>query len=335
MIGATTTAAPATAAPTQAAPLTVASYNLYLGSDLIPLFYALTEAQLRERAAEVYAHVQQTDFPSRADAVAAQIAENPPELIGLQEVSKWETGPIGGSYTTRYDYLQLILDALSARGLAYEAVASNDNFSDELEMSDTDQVRFTDRDVILARTGAPIQLSNPQSHRFLTRLPLPHPAGHLFIVPRGWSAVDVTTGGTTVRFVDTHLESIESHACALQAGELSASLSQSPYPVIVVGDLNSEPTDSNGAYGVLANAGYQDSWIATHGPAGGFTSGQSELLDNVPSTLDKRIDFVLYESDAGQATSVDVMGDQLGDRTPAGLWPSDHAGVRTELSLGG
>jgi hypothetical protein len=27
----------------------------------------------------------------------------------------------------------------------------------------------------------------------------------------------------------------------------------------------------------------------------------------------------------------DVVGDELGDRTPSGLWPSDHAGVVATL----
>src|SRR5829696_5627095 len=53
--------------------LTVATYNLYLGADLNPLFSATTEQELIQRAGEAYAHVVQTDFPSRAEAVARQL----------------------------------------------------------------------------------------------------------------------------------------------------------------------------------------------------------------------------------------------------------------------
>jgi hypothetical protein len=63
------------------------------------------------------------------------------------------------------------------------------------------------------------------------------------------------------------------------------------HPVVLVGDLNSRPDDTAGVYGTFTAAGYADSWTVVHGPNGGFTSGQSELLDNVPSLLDHRIDL--------------------------------------------
>ncbi|MFS4096321.1 hypothetical protein [Streptomyces sp. AF1A] len=34
------------------------------------------------------------------------------------------------------------------------------------------------------------------------------------------------------------------------------------------------------------------------------------------------------------ATVAKVIGDRPGDRTPSGLWPSDHAGVAASLRLG-
>jgi hypothetical protein len=74
-------------------------------------------------------------------------------------------------------------------------------------------------------------------------------------------------------------------------------------------------------------------WTAVHDPNGGFTSGQSELLDNVPSLLDHRIDDALYQPTAVEALEADVIGDELNDRTFSGLWPSDHAGVVATLHL--
>ena len=44
--------------------------------------------------AKIYGTAQYTDFPARAEALADEIKANRPDLIGLQEVTAWETsGP--------------------------------------------------------------------------------------------------------------------------------------------------------------------------------------------------------------------------------------------------
>jgi endonuclease/exonuclease/phosphatase family metal-dependent hydrolase len=108
---------------------------------------------------------------------------------------------------------------------------------------------------------------------------------------------------------------------------------RSPDPVVLVGDLNSQPDDAAGAYGTFTAAGYVDAWVVVHGPAGGFTAGQTELLDNVPSKLDHRIDYVLYQPQDVEAVTAEVIGEELDDRTAGGLWPSDHAGVVATLVI--
>jgi endonuclease/exonuclease/phosphatase family metal-dependent hydrolase len=107
--------------------------------------------------------------------------------------------------------------------------------------------------------------------------------------------VEVKVQGKTVRFVNTHLEAFSVVVRNQQARELAAALAGSAPPVVLVGDLNSAPDDTAGAYGTFAAAGYVDAWVVVHGPEGGFTAGQSELLDNVPSKLDHRVDYVLYQ----------------------------------------
>lgn len=318
--------------------LTVATYNLYLGADLTPLFSASSPQELVQRAGQIYANVVKTDFPSRAEAIAKLLAANPPEVAGLQEVSLWETGPIGGPLSPSYDFLQLLLAALARHGLAYRPVAVNVNFSGApTPISATTAARLTDRDVIIARADLPaarLKVSNPQSHNFAATLVIPTAIpGLSFTVLRGWSAVDVKVRGKTVRFANTHLEAFDTAVRNQQGRELAAALAGSPRPVVLVGDLNSQPDDTVGAYGTFATAGYADAWVAVHGPQGGFTSGQTELLDNLPSKLDHRIDDVLYQPPGVEAVAAEVIGEELDDRTPAGLWPSDHAGVVATLHL--
>jgi endonuclease/exonuclease/phosphatase family metal-dependent hydrolase len=317
--------------------LTAASYNLYLGADLTPLFSASSSAELTQRAGQVYANVVKTDFPARAEAIADLLAANPPDVAGLQEVALWETGPIGGPLSPSYDFLQLLLDALARHGLVYRPVATNANFSGAMPISATTMARFTDHDVIIARadqSNALLRVSNAESHNFAAQLVIPTAIpGLSFTVPRGWSAVDVKVRGKTVRFANTHLEAFSTPVRNAQGRELAAALAASSHPVVLVGDLNSRPDDTAGVYGTFAAAGYADSWTVVHGPDGGFTSGQSELLDNVPSLLDHRIDYVLYQPRGVEALQTDVIGDELNDRTFSGLWPSDHAGVVATLHL--
>ncbi|MGH2771364.1 MAG: endonuclease/exonuclease/phosphatase family protein [Actinomycetota bacterium] len=315
--------------------LTVATYNLYLGADLIPIFSASSEEELVRLAGEAYAQMVRTDFPSRARAIAKLLARDPPDIVGLQEVALWETGPIGDELTPSYDFLAILLSALEAQGLTYRAEAVNENFSGEMAISATMRAKFTDRDVILARRAglADLDVSGPQSHNFVARLVLPtRVPGVVFIVSRGWSAVDVEVNSTTIRVANTHLEAFEATIRTLQAVELRGALAGSRYPVVVLGDFNSEPTDTAGAYGIFTRTGYADAWAVVHGPQGGFTAGQTSELDNLPSQLDHRIVYALYEPEGVQAVAATVIGEELDDRTPAGRWPSDHAGLVVRLA---
>lgn len=313
--------------------VTAASYNLYLGADLTPILQASSQAELVQRSGEAYQHMVRVDFPSRAQAIARQLARQRPDVVGLQEVSTWERGPLGGATTPTYDYLQLLLDALAQRGLHYTVASEVTNFSTVMPISASSQARYTDQDVVLVRSrpGGP-QVVGRAAGNFTAKLVVPSPSGITFTIPRGWATADVSFGGRVVRFGNTHLEAYHPQIRAAQASELVSLLAASPYPVVLVGDLNSPPSDATGAYGVFAGAGYADAWVTAAEPGDGYTSGQDDDLTNVPSQLSQRIDFVLTRG-AVSAHAVDVIGDRLSDRTAGGLWPSDHAGVVARLCL--
>lgn len=322
---------------------TAMTYNLYLGANLQPLFGLPFGPALFAAAGQVYAHVVQTDFPARAEAIAELIAETSPDVIGLQEVALWQTASLTppGPLVPTYDFLAILLQALEDIGHPYEVVAVNTNFGGALpiDFPPTTLASFTDRDVIIVRGDLPtseLKLSNPTSQNFAATLPVPL-GGGVVQVPRGWSTVDIKIRGKSYRFVNTHLEAFSPVVRNLQAMELAASLAASPYPVVLAGDINSLPTDIAGAYGIFAAAGLVDGWTEAMPGDPGFTAGQTDDLDD-PSELDHRVDYVLHDEDGyvdGVAGSGEVVGEEVADRTATvpPLWPSDHAGIVLTLHI--
>jgi endonuclease/exonuclease/phosphatase family metal-dependent hydrolase len=208
---------------------------------------------------------------------------------------------------------------------------------DPTSISSTTAARLTDRDVIIARAGLPssrLKVSNPESHNFTATRVIPSAIpGLSFRGPRRLVGGRCEAPGQDGAVRQHPPGGLQHHGAQQQAQELAAALAGSASPVVLVGDLNSEPDNTAGAYGTFAAAGYVDAWVVVHGPAGGFTAGQTELLDNVPSKLDHRIDYVLYQPRGVEAAAAEVIGEELDDRTAAGLWPSDHAGVVATLHL--
>ncbi|MFZ5870709.1 MAG: endonuclease/exonuclease/phosphatase family protein [Actinomycetota bacterium] len=339
------TTSPAAARPGDRARVDVATYNLYLGADLNPLFGATTPTDLITRAGQVYAAMEATDFPERAEALADAIVKERPDVLGLQEVALWETAPGSpagptGAFTATYDFQELLFAELAERGLPYREVATNENFTGTLPISFTTWARFTDRDVIAVRDGLParhlsVDPSTVQEENFSAQLTIPSgvPGIPSFEVPRGWSSVDLTAKGFTFRFFNTHLEAFGGDTVRnAQAAELVDEIEASPYPAVVVGDINSRPPCSGVntvAFQILLDAGLVEVWPVAHpkDPCGGFTSGQDADLLNEVSTLDHRIDTIFYDPDALTVLKTEVIGDEQRDRSePTNLWPSDHAG---------
>ncbi|MBJ7521402.1 MAG: hypothetical protein JHC84_17010, partial [Solirubrobacteraceae bacterium] len=118
--------------------VTVMSRNLYLGADLIPLASAASLPAFEQTAAQVWANVQATDFPKRAPALAKEIQQTKPDLIGLQEAAVWRKSPDGvkdGQATAAtvvvYDYIKTLRAELKKRGLNYKVVIQQDEFDFE------------------------------------------------------------------------------------------------------------------------------------------------------------------------------------------------------------
>jgi hypothetical protein len=83
---------------------------------------------------------------------------------------------------------------------------------------------------------------------------------------------------------------------------------------------------------MLINAGFSDAWTDANPSAPGFTCCQDPNLLNQTSKLSQRIDLVMLRG-AIDVEEIHLVGDGPADRTPSGLWPSDHAGLAAELDV--
>jgi endonuclease/exonuclease/phosphatase family metal-dependent hydrolase len=321
-------------------PLKVLTRNMYVGTDFGPILTATSFDQFVQEVAEAYVNVQVSNIPERAAALAKEIEVSHPQLIGLQEVGVWRTGPLfGPANNVTYDALQSLLDALESRGLHYYPVAVLKEFEAEAPSALGIQIGFTDRDVILARSdldSSELKLSNVQAQHFQLNLPFTSPILGTLVIPRGWLAIDGKFRGKPFRFINTHLESFHLGIQAAQSAELMDGPANTDLPVVIVGDLNTEsPTgdpNQNLGYQIIAGAGFADAWIISHPNDSGFTwalHGDDPFTPTVPT---QRLDLVFVRGHLAIFETT-LIGNTLGDVTPSGLWPSDHAGVLSVINL--
>jgi endonuclease/exonuclease/phosphatase family metal-dependent hydrolase len=331
--------------------LKVMSYNVYYGGRLEDLFLATSPEDLIQRVGVVWDQVQMTDLPGRAEAVADEIAAADPHVVGLQETPLWRSqfpgdGSLSEATSVRFDFLTLLLDALEARGRHYAAVSSVENLDAELPRFDPtsptgiEDIRLTDRDVILARTDLPTKIfsaSNPMAANFANVVTIPAGIFSGVTVPRGWTSVDVTLRGTSMRVVNTHLERVSPFHQVAQGQEIIDGPAATPLPVVLLGDMNSAagegvPGESETpTYDNYLAAGFVDVWATKRGRESGFTCCQSADLDD-PSELFERIDFVFVRN-GPTAIAIERVGEEEADRTDSGFWPSDHAGLSAVVRL--
>jgi endonuclease/exonuclease/phosphatase family metal-dependent hydrolase len=337
--------------------------NLYLGADLAPAIGAPSLDAFVAATGQILRDVSANDFPTRAKGLAQEILAEKPDLVGLQEVALWRTGPpslaplqTGPSATTvRYDYLQLLLDQLNKGPDRYEVVVVQDEFDLEAP-GDENGVpgdgpaeqgipnaeingRLTMRDVILARRGAGVQTTNPTSGNFKTLLPVPI-LGQPLIIKRGWTATDAKVRGSGwFRFVNTHLEAFDPAALvpsirSLQAGELVApgGPATGSLPVVLVGDLNSdddtvEPGDQQ-AYRVLLDAGFVERSTADPLSCCLKSSLLAEGAGGSVADFDHQVDHVM----TNDPDDITLESSEVTGLLPVnGFWNSDHAGLFSAL----
>jgi hypothetical protein len=104
--------------------------NLYLGGDIFKMVDAAENnpASIPFVVAEVFHTMLQTNFQARAEAIADEITNASPQVIGLQEVSTFYIqtpddfleGNPNPAKDVVIDFYTVLNDALEARGMYYD-----------------------------------------------------------------------------------------------------------------------------------------------------------------------------------------------------------------------
>jgi endonuclease/exonuclease/phosphatase family metal-dependent hydrolase len=338
--------------------VTVMTRNLFLGADLGPAIEAPSIPEAIDGAGEIWNEFQSTNFPERAVPLAREIERAKPDLVGLQEVALWRQqipsdggapplSPLPGATpatTVVQDFLAILLSHLKH----YEVVVTQDEFAGELP-ADVDgsdatgtgplagfgadfDASLTMRDVILVRKGSKVQLGATARGHYVTRFE-PNVGGIVIPVDRGWVSVEARVGAFEFRFVNTHLEAFGDPTIReAQARELIAGPLNTAKQVILVGDLNSgverhnepERPGDDLAFRALEAFGMTDNGAVQ-------SCCYSDLFDPT-QVFDHTVDHVLTKPGL-ETKEAFVTGDDVSERTPSGLWPSDHGGVVSRLEL--
>lgn len=313
----------------------VMTQNLYEGTNFVELGTAQSPGEFVAAVTTTYNNILATKPAERAATIARRIARERPDIVGLQEVSLLRTGNPGTPATTvKIDMLQSVMDELERIGERYRVVGIIPGLDAQAPSFLGFDVRLTNQDAILVRRERGddrLQVENNQIRHFIVNQVFPTPIPGVSIpVTRGVASIDVTVRGRSFRFAATHLDVTPAIQMA-QAAEMIAGAGNTALPVIFVGDFNAradtglDPTFQT--YQMFINAGFSDAWRKRL-PDPGFTCCQAQNLMNPSSVLNQRIDLILTRGNIG-VSSIRV----LTEKTPSGLWVSDHAGVIADLRI--
>ena len=329
------------------ASIKVMSRNMDAGTDLGFVLTATDAASLAQGLAATLAEVNAANIPARASHLADEIAAAQPDLIGLQEVTLWRTGPLSaqpaGASTVLYDQLDLLMTELAKRQLHYAVAAVNSLTDAEVPVPSANlNLRLTDRDAVLVRNDvnqSVLDVYNIQTHRYALSLPLgallPALAG--ITVYEGYINATVNAQGNVFQFANTHLVSLYGNSLLTlaqlgQAGELLKALVAAG-PVVLVGDFNANADpgpDDSGTPELIDAAGFTDVWKALYPNDPGYTwplygEDQSARESVRP---DERIDLIFARG------LTPVSEQQTGTGFFTGLFSSDHVGLVATLQAG-
>ncbi|CAB4594282.1 MAG: hypothetical protein F2571_04250 [Actinobacteria bacterium] len=318
---------------------TVMSRNIYLGADVGVALELIPD--MPAAAQFMWDQVNKNDFSKRSIALAAEIKEYKPDVIGLQEATIWYCKKNAWSKKTEVfnftdqllksldgDYVLASKDGETAFNPGYsinpipfltmvkdptrfQKIFGQDKAACGFQIGDALAVKKSLADQI-------VQVGNTEYEASYSIVPT------LMTIYRGYTWADINIANTPVRFVTTHLESIWDENkvpnAAKQATQLISDLKDTQMPLVVIGDFNSDPRDPRPTN--AANPGLQPT-ASEECPAGdskcnayrlmrdaGFNDAGPDSSD--PTTFTWGMNALLTGPDADRLKSAQGMGNEYG-----------------------
>jgi endonuclease/exonuclease/phosphatase family metal-dependent hydrolase len=365
-------AAPALADPPQGSPSGEATFmtrNILLGADLGPAFRATSLAQFAAVVGDLLKQVEATNMSVRSKGLAQEIRERKPDVIGLQEVALWRTGPVNvnaaieqkpTASTVYQDFLKILMHRLNHKHKTYRVVSVANEFDFEAPANTDGNIdtgtlpgtlgaeidaRLTMRDAVLVRRHAGVKVNQrsiatghyTQANSFTTKI-----LGLVDVTSvRGWQRMNIKVRNSPwFRYGNTHLEAFDDRTQrpsirSLQAQEFAdvVRVNQHGKDLVASGDFNSDfpglVPGDEQAYLTMRRNGFYD--IGTKSPLSCCISGSYDMQHGGSmKDWDHRVDQFWTNTPKRVKTQRTWV---TGRHKSFGFWHSDHAGVVARIRL--
>lgn len=318
---------------------TVMSRNIYLGADVGVALELIPD--MPAAAQFMWDQVNKNDFSKRSVALANEIKEYQPDVIGLQEATIWYCKKNAWSKKVEvFNFTDQLLEALGGEYILASkdgTAAFNPGYSinpipfltmvkdperfQKIFGEDKAACGFQIGDALAIKKSLAdqvIQVGNTEYEDSYSIIPT------LMTIYRGYTWADINIANIPVRFVSTHLESIWDENkvpnAAKQASQLISDLKETNMPLVVIGDFNADPRDPRPAN--AANPGLQPT-ASEECPAGnskcnayrlmieaGFNDAGPDASD--PTTYTWGMNALLTGPDPDRLKAGQSMGNEYG-----------------------
>jgi endonuclease/exonuclease/phosphatase family metal-dependent hydrolase len=319
--------------------ITVMSRNIYLGADVGVALDLIPD--MPAAAQFMWDQVNKNDFSKRSIALAAEIKEYKPDVIGLQEATIWYCKKNAWSKKVEvFNFTDQLLEALggdyvlaskdgktafnpgySINPIPFLTMVKDPTRFQKIFGQDKAACGFQIGDALAIKKSLAdqvIRVGNTEYEDSYSIVPT------LMTIYRGYTWADIYIGESAVRFVSTHLESIWDENkvpnAAKQANQLIADLKDTNMPLVVIGDFNADPRDPRPAN--AANPGLQPT-ASEECPAGDGKCNAYRLMvdagfndagpdSSEPTTYTWGMNALLTGPDPDRLKSAQGMGNEYG-----------------------
>ncbi len=308
--------------------LSFATYNMAIGFDITSLIFI--DPNNTDTVYSALSKIRQDYFANlpleRVKIMGRVIAEEQPDIIGLQEVMAMEWND-----TAHSDFIPQLLAAIEASGgpdyRAYWAPLNDTILAVDASAGKL-KVRFVEGNAVLYKAEFEVTDSATQFFNSYFK-------SRGFSAKRAFNQVDLKKGSLDFQIFNTHLEVPLIGLYQInQATELRTHMNRvrmDGVPQILLGDFNGEPGST--VYSTFITAGWRDAYSAVNDDKGGTCCVSGLLTDPNAAFSNRRIDYVFLRGDAKSIDAEVLLGERFATEAGDSLYAADHFMVKASVAV--